>query len=224
MSILSHFSKTVGDYDTVADKVVFKNEELHAELVATLPFQRAERLQILDLGCGTGHGVEMILKAYPHALVTGIDFSSRMIHQARKRLVHHARRVELIEADFTKLPLERTYDAVVSAVAIHNVSDTEKEKLFRRIAAALRKGGVFINGDFYRPETKQMREQLSGVYENFLKKNLSGAERATWLHHVRMDDKPMALSKQFSTLRKVGFAETRLIWLHNNEAVYAARK
>ena len=33
-----HFSKTVEDYDTVADKVVFKNNELHDELIKVISF------------------------------------------------------------------------------------------------------------------------------------------------------------------------------------------
>jgi hypothetical protein len=49
--IKKHFSKTVGDYDTVANRVVFKNDELHNELVKAIPFDKNKMLNILDLGC-----------------------------------------------------------------------------------------------------------------------------------------------------------------------------
>ena len=84
--IKKHFSKTVGDYDTVADKVVFKNNELHDELVKSIPFKKDEKIHVLDLGCGTGHGMKLISDLFPNSTLVGIDFSSLMIAKSRDKL------------------------------------------------------------------------------------------------------------------------------------------
>jgi len=36
-AVYRHFTKTVDDYDTVADRVVMKNNELHRSLIEALP-------------------------------------------------------------------------------------------------------------------------------------------------------------------------------------------
>ena len=73
--IKTHFSEKIEDYDTVASKVVFKNDELHDELVNAISFDNNKQLNVLDFGCGTGHGMMLVAKLFPKAQITGIDFS-----------------------------------------------------------------------------------------------------------------------------------------------------
>jgi len=48
-NIFTHFSKTINDYDTVANKVVMKNDEFHNFLSSAIPFDVNKNLKILDL-------------------------------------------------------------------------------------------------------------------------------------------------------------------------------
>ncbi len=222
--IKTHFSKTVADYDTVADDVVFKNNELHRELVNAVPFEKNRELEILDLGCWTGHGMEVILEEYPKAKITGVDFSATMIQRTKENLSYLSNRIDLWESDFMEFEFEKRYDVVISAVAIHNITHEEKKVLFEKIYDCLNDWGVFINADFYEHESDSVNEKLKKVYRKYLEQNLNWEELEVWLRHAFEEDMPMSLSKQESILKKVWFKEFNLCWLFNNEAVYIAKK
>ncbi|MEM1357475.1 MAG: methyltransferase domain-containing protein, partial [Bacteroidota bacterium] len=51
-------------------------------LLASLPFRPTEPLQILEVGCGTGHNLLRLAKKYPEAEITGIDLSTDMLAKA----------------------------------------------------------------------------------------------------------------------------------------------
>ncbi len=222
--IFTHFTKTVSDYDTVADKVVMKNDELHDLLIQAIPFKPEDKISILDLGCGTGHGMNLILKKFPKAMVTGIDYSAKMTEKSEKNLETFSGRYTLLEQNFNEIEFPQKYDAIVSAVAIHNSTHAQKRRLFKRIYASLNKNGVFINGDFITGENKEIDLQYKSIYRKYLKNNLSGAELKVWLKHAFEEDMPIQLSKQFAILKMIGFRDTELIWQLVNEAVYISRK
>ncbi len=222
--IHSHFSESVLDYDTVADKVVMRNDELHERLIGSVALDGSKELNILDLGCGTGHGISLLLTKFPNAKITGVDFCDRMIENAREKLKNSLKRVRLRGDDFRKMEFGEKYDAVVSAIAIHNVTHEEKNELFGKIYTSLNDGGVFVNGDFVGGETSEMDEQCKNVYQEFLKENLRGGELEAWLRHASEEDMPLALSKQYHMLRNHGFRGIKLVWQFNNEAVYIAEK
>lgn len=223
-SIYELFSKTVDDYDYVADKVVFENDKIHEELIKALPFKKNQFLKILDLGSGTGHGMEMILENFPKARVIGIDYSLKMIEHARKNLSDFLNRVKLIENDFCQIKLGNDFDAVVSVIAIHNSTDEHKIEIFEKIYNSLKKGGVFINADFFIHESPEKHEENKRIYREYLENNLEGDEKKVWLRHAFEEDMPMKLSEQFEILKKIGFSEVEKIWEYVNEAIYVAKK
>lgn len=64
---------------------------------------------ILDIGCGTGrHSIELAKRGYK---VSGVDFSSNMIEQARVKA--QELEVEFIEADARDLTLDKVYDLAI---------------------------------------------------------------------------------------------------------------
>ena len=222
--IFSHFSETVGDYDTVAEKVVWKNNEVHEHLVKALDFGKNEKLKFLDLGCGTGHGMSLILKEFPNSKIIGIDFSERMTEKARENLSQFEGRFELETLDFNDWEFLEGFDAVVSAIAIHNSTHEQNEKLFGKVFACLKSQGLFINGDFVEGETPEENQKFRQDYKTFLEKNLQGNELKAWLKHAFEQDNPLKLSRQFAMLEKAGFKELKQLWQFNNEALYSARK
>lgn len=222
--VFDHFSKNVGGYDTVADAVVMRNDELHRCLVDSIPFDTGGGLRILDLGCGTGHGMRIALERFPSACVVGIDFSRRMIEKSGANLSAFRGRFELREADFNEVDFGMEYDAIISAAAIHNSTHEQKRALFGKIFGSLACGGVFINGDFVAGETPEIDGQYQETYRKYLEKHLSGSELKAWTRHAFGQDQPMPLSEQFAALKEAGFRDTNLVWQFANEAVYVARK
>lgn len=223
-NIKFHFSKTVDDYDTVADKVVMKNEELHQQLIDAIPFSKQDSFKILDLGCGTGHGINLICNIFSHAQITGIDFSPKMIEKCQENITSVQNRIQFIEADFNVIDFPEKYDVIISAIAIHNSTHEQKKQLFKKIYENLNQNGIFINADFIEAETPELNEQYRQIYKAYLETHLTGEELQVWLKHAFVDDKPMKLSEQFAVLNQAGFSHQTLLWQFNNEAIYITKK
>jgi trans-aconitate 2-methyltransferase len=92
---------------------------------------------VLDVGCGTGLVTEKLLALVPRGRVLAMDASADMVELARGRL---AERAHVWCQDALELELEEPADAIVSTAALHWVPD--HDRLWRRLAAALRPGGA----------------------------------------------------------------------------------
>ena len=93
--------------------------------------------RVLDLCCGHGAGTEALLAA--GAEVTGLDFSSAMVSQARNR----AGAAELLEGDAQSMPLpDSRFDAVVCGFGIMHIPD--QPKALSEVHRVLRPGGTFV--------------------------------------------------------------------------------
>jgi trans-aconitate 2-methyltransferase len=92
---------------------------------------------ILDVGCGTGRVTELLLAFVPNGRVLAVDASHEMVALARERL---GDRAEVWCQDALDIALDEPVDVVVSTAALHWVTD--HDRLWARLAQALRPGGV----------------------------------------------------------------------------------
>jgi ubiquinone/menaquinone biosynthesis C-methylase UbiE len=77
-----------------------------------LPYGRRRRL--LEVGCGTGAQLELLLDTFPELHVTGVDRAADQLDAARRNLAGpaHAPRTTLVEAVAERLPFaDRAFDA-----------------------------------------------------------------------------------------------------------------
>ena len=78
----------------------------------------------LEIGCGRGVGVEIILDLFGAERVDAFDLDSRMIDRAGRRLRTRGERVRLWTGDVTAIAADDgTYDAVFDFGIIHHVPD-----------------------------------------------------------------------------------------------------
>jgi trans-aconitate 2-methyltransferase len=91
---------------------------------------------VLDVGCGTGRVTEALLALVPRGRVLAFDASPDMVALARERL--HGR-AEVWCQDVLELELDDPVDAILSTATLHWVTD--HDRLWRRLARALRPGG-----------------------------------------------------------------------------------
>jgi trans-aconitate 2-methyltransferase len=92
---------------------------------------------VLDVGCGTGRVTEALAALVPRGRVLAVDASTDMVGLACRRL---GDRVEVWCQDVLDLELDEPVDAIVSTATLHWVTD--HERLWTRLAQALRPGGV----------------------------------------------------------------------------------
>ena len=139
-------------YLSAADKLPHRIEGEHT-LLEILP---QEVGRVLDLGCGDGRLLALVLEAHPEAAGIGIDFSPTMLQGARERFAGTAN-VTIIEHDLDRpLPEIGRFDAVVSSFAIHHCDHERKRDLYKEVFQLLEPGGVFCNLEHVASPTQKL--------------------------------------------------------------------
>ncbi|TWT46525.1 class I SAM-dependent methyltransferase [Botrimarina hoheduenensis] len=137
-------------YDAAAPHIHPHYHVVQAAVLSALP--RTVR-EVVDLGGGSGRLAEQILEEFPAARVTIVDPSEPFLALAEERLERFAGRFQTVpqSAQGEWRSDTPTPDAIVSTSALHHLDSSEKNAVFAACRAALEPGGVFINGDEYRP-------------------------------------------------------------------------
>lgn len=118
------------------DRISAPMESLGREVLARLEL-RGDEL-VLDVGCGSGRITEALIERLPRGRVIALDASQSMVAAARRRLP----RADVRVMDALELELEEPVDAILSTATFHWIAD--HERLFRRLRAALRRGGRLL--------------------------------------------------------------------------------
>jgi ubiquinone/menaquinone biosynthesis C-methylase UbiE len=104
--------------------------------------------QVLEIGCGRGVGVEILL-ALGAARVTGFDLDPEMVALAEKRLAKYGHRARVFVGDAEEIAAPDTsFDAVVDYGIIHHIPTWPQA--LREIARVLAPGGTFYFEDLFR--------------------------------------------------------------------------
>jgi trans-aconitate 2-methyltransferase len=154
-----------------------------------------------------------------------------MIARARAKLRPFRDRAELFSCDIAKFE-ERPYDAVVSALAIHHLTDPEKWRLFRRVRRSLPPGGFFGDADDHLAEDPTFDSRWAQVASTIGiggpgpggKRTVRGSPpQAVWHEHERFDH-PVTLSAEVEALQRAGFSHVGVPWRFFGQAVVWAYK
>lgn len=141
-------------YDAAAPAIHPHYETVQNQILDRLPFSPDESFVVVDLGAGSGQLAERLLARFANARAVLVDQSAPFLALAERRLRGFASRVKFIQRrlqDDWAVELSAAPDVIVSTSAIHHLEPEEKRTLFARCFAALKPGGLFINGDEYRP-------------------------------------------------------------------------
>ena len=103
-------------------------------------------IDVLDVGCGTGHAINLMAKAFPKSRFWGYDFSREATGIGRKE----AKRMRLKNASFkavnaAKMVDKERFDLVTAFDTIHD--QARPDRVLKAINKALRKGGTFLMQD-----------------------------------------------------------------------------
>ena len=134
-------SSVEGGYDLLApkfDQTPFRTPDRVLDATAGAlralgPFGRG-----LDMCCGTGAGMR-VLNSLCQGPITGVDFSTGMLVQARRACTSAG----WVRADVRALPFAEAFDLAVSFGALGHFLPAERPALFADVYRALRPGGVF---------------------------------------------------------------------------------
>jgi len=149
-------SEYVSHWAEGQDKKETLRQEAFRVMAETISHDKGQPVKILDVGAGYGALTQFLLGYFPNATVICQDGSQEMINMGHQRMAAYEGRFEYVQSDFGKSGwsqgLAGPFEAVVSAIAIHNVRDTKvMQDIYQEILPLLKNGGCFLNFDRPRP-------------------------------------------------------------------------
>ncbi|MGW5479848.1 class I SAM-dependent methyltransferase [Streptomyces sp. NPDC004008] len=206
--------------------------------------------RVVDLACGTGSITARLLARFPGATSTGVDLDPALLTIARGTF-RDDDRVTLVEADLkdpdwpARLPHD-TYDAVLTATALHWLRTDPLQALYGRIAELVRPGGVFMNADHMIDDTTPRINAAERAHrrERGERALRDGAlDWADWwelaakdpvlaaptarrfeIYGEHADGETPSAAWHARVLREKGFAEARPVWCSPSDTLLLALK
>ncbi len=179
--------------------------------------------KIAELGVGTGISSERILRLAPKATLTAIDFSEVMLSGAKNRLEKY--NVKFILGDYAIVEYGNEFDIVLSVIGIHHQNHEGKRKLFEKIYRSLKSRGIFIFGDLVTYKDEEKAKLNDEKHYDFLVKNAADEKTLQeWTYHHKYLNDLAPIEEQVDWLKKSGFKEVEVKFLHFNTALILAKK
>ena len=153
---------------------------------------------VLDLGCGDGRLVALVLEAKASVRsAVAVDKSPPMLAAARERFADDDR-VTISEWDLSRpiAPLGR-FDLVISGFAIHHLSHERKQSLFGEIADQLNPNGLFANLEVVASPTPELHAAF---------------RRAIGREADDPEDRLAPVADQLDWMRDAGLTQVDCIW------------
>lgn len=217
------FNKFAQDYDSQREYIIPEMRQYYGAAVWAMETS-APQPAILDVGAGTGLLSAFVLEKFPHARLTLMDISENMLDMARKRFADRPQ-TQYVICDYSRSEPGGPYDIICSALSIHHLPAEDKKLLFRRIFAALRPGGMFVNADQADGETGYFRQRYLEYWNDFLKNGpMTEAQHAEILKRRDSLDRNEKLSDQLAWLKEAGFSDVDIVYKNRTFIVTVARK
>jgi len=146
--IKNHFEDEAKEFDEIILNLIPYYKQMVEALVLSIPFDKEENIEVIDLGCGTGTLASSIKQRFKNSQITCLDIADNMISVAKTKL-EKFRDIRYIVSDFYKFNFYKDYDVIVSSLALHHLADDEDKKMFyRKIYDSLTNRGVFLLNHF----------------------------------------------------------------------------
>jgi|Deesub1362A_J573_1020465.scaffolds.fasta_scaffold06834_3 tRNA (cmo5U34)-methyltransferase len=223
--VKKHFEEEAKEFDQTVLKLISHYKEMIEALISAIPFEQAEPIEVIDLGCGTGEVAKNIKERFPNAKVTCLDIAEKMIEMAKKKMEKYPDITYLV-GDFRDFEFDKKYEVIVSSLALHHLpTDEDKKQFYKKIFDSLLTGGVFYNADLVLGSSDYLQEVYIAKWKEFMRQNISLEEvENKWIPMSEEEDRPAKLIDQLNWLTEIGFTNVDVIWKYYNFAVYGGLK
>ena len=212
MSVATHLGIDLAEYDARIRTFIPHYEEM-LDIAAAAVDSSART--ILDLGIGTGALAERCLKSVPKARVIGIDSDPEILKAAAQRLPASTK---LLCDSFVESELPAC-DAVVASFALHHVRTRKgKERLYGRIAAALRRNGHFLMVDCCPADDAKLSAAQFHAWKSHLARQYGSKQADDYLEAWSHEDVYVPLNDELQLMGKAGFS-VEVLWRKDAFAV-----
>jgi ubiquinone/menaquinone biosynthesis C-methylase UbiE len=153
-------------FDSIAEDWEKLKKEIIGDVnLSTLILQAVPHSDtIVDMGCGTG---DLLVSLRAEAKqVIGVDKSSKMLDEAKRRFANDGKNVDLRIGELEHLPLgDGEADLAVINMVLHHVLDPMKT--FQEAYRVLKKGNTFIIVDLLHHHLERMRKRYGDRWLGF---------------------------------------------------------
>lgn len=213
------YSNYSSHYDEQISKIIPSYRTILRSMVAAIPFSPEDTFNLIDLGCGTGNLAYLIKANFPNADIDAMDISPEMIKIAKKKLAKQNDSIHFETSAFKDFQFKKTYNVVLSAIALHHLASKRQFKIYQRIFDALTEHGIFINAEHVLGATHQLSETYTSNWANVMRKMLPVNEAENIINIAHEIDKPVTIRQHFKWLQIIGFKDIDIIWKENQIAV-----
>ncbi len=182
---------------------------------------------VLDVGCGAGNYTLKLLNQIPGLNCTLVDLSQPMLDRARQRVSDSsANEIATIQGDIREAELpENTYDVVMAAAVLHHLrDDADWTKVFRKIYAAMRPGGILLVSDLVKSDLSAVDKVQWERYGEYLTHFRDESYRQAVFDYIEKEDTPRSVLYQIDVCRAVGFRQVEVLHLNACFGAYCALK
>ncbi|TVQ45502.1 MAG: class I SAM-dependent methyltransferase [Gloeocapsa sp. DLM2.Bin57] len=220
------------DFDLGIRQLIPRYDEMLEVISLCVP---SEANHLLELGCGTGELTLKLLQRCPNAKLITLDYSPRMVATTQAKITANGYRdrCQVLQADFGEWAdgklesnIGTDFNACVSSLAIHHLSDEMKQQLFNCIGKHLQPGGCFWNGDPILQESPVLVDIYETMRTNWTqqqginREEVRGKLGQTQPYGYSGQDRLATLATHFSLLDCAGFKVTAVPWKYFGLAVF----
>lgn len=200
------FSRDADGYDDMRRKLIPCFDLFYGTALKLIAeWRTAPQVDVLDIGAGTGLFASMVWTQGHVGRLCLLDGSPEMLERARGRFPHDER-VEYRVADMASGELGQ-WDLIISALAIHHLSDPQKQELFGRVRRALKPGGLFVNAEQVAGPTPEADARYVRIWHEQIRE-LGVPEDEIVKAGQRMSfDQCSPVEAQLDWMRQAGFAD-----------------
>ncbi|THC52421.1 class I SAM-dependent methyltransferase [Streptomyces sp. A1499] len=206
--------------------------------------------RVLDLACGTGSITDRLLKRFPEATSVGVDLDPALLTIAEGTFAGDERvtfvTADLKDPDWAAALPHDSYDAVLTATALHWLYSEPLAALYGQVAGLVRDGGVFMNADHMPDPATPRLNAAESAYRHRRMDRAKAEGVLDWKEWWQLAAQDPVLAgptaKRFEiygehadgdmpsvewharTLREAGFAEARPVWASPSDAVVLGLK
>lgn len=212
------FGAVAGTYDSGRRRLVPCFDAFYGTAVELATRRLPAAPRVLDLGAGTGLLTALLAAQLPDATFVLVDGSAEMLAVAERNL---GRRAAVHVRDLRDPLPAGPFDAVVSALAIHHLTDPEKKDLYARVPGVLAPGGVFVNAEQVAGPTSELDALYHQVWlDQTRQRGADAAELAAAAERMAFD-RPAPVADQVAWLGEAGLRDADCFFKQYRFAVFA---
>ncbi|MFD7662213.1 class I SAM-dependent methyltransferase [Streptomyces sp. NPDC059788] len=206
--------------------------------------------RVLDLACGTGSISDRLLKRFPKARSVGVDLDPALLAIAEGYFRGDDRvtfvRADLKDPRWTEALPHDSYDAVLTATALHWMHTGPLRGLYGQLGGLVREGGVFMNADHMPDGDTPRIDAAERALRHARQEEAKAAGALDWrdwwdraaadpvlaaptaerfeIYGEHADGDTPSQTWHCEVLRESGFGEARAVWRSPSDALVLALK